>query len=137
MSSEWRILKSLNQQVNPDLDTLKFGSYDANRDIYFIYLFIYLFKSKRLRSGVQSSTVCAASVKMSPSIEDSDSGLNEEVGPDFAASFKESDLNDDDGLNLAAARFIAWSIGESSPSDRIDENDPRLDSGFDEKDLSQ
>jgi hypothetical protein len=72
---------------------------------------IYLFKSKRLQSGVQSRTVCAASVKTSPSIED-------------------SNLNDDDGQNLAAARFIAWSIDESSPADRIDDNDPQLNEKY-------
>ena len=59
----------------------------------------------------QSRTKCAASVKMSP--------IN-----------KESDL-DEYGLNLDAACFITWSIGECSPSLRIiDESDLWLDSGL-------
>ena len=64
--------------------------------------------------GAQSSTACAASVNMSPNIEESDS-------------------NEDDGLNRNAARFITWSIDELTPSScDIDENDPWRDSRFDE-----
>ena len=77
-----------------------------------------------LQRRAQSRTVCAASVKMSPIIDT-------------------SDLNEDDGLDLDAACFIAWSVvawtifSKSKLSDRIAyETVAFLDSGFADVELS-
>ncbi len=51
---------------------------------------------------------------------------------------EDSDSKEDDGLNLDAARFITWSISESTPANRLlDEINPWLDSETNEECVSR